>query len=94
MLHVRFSKNRLHGYIGDVNFHFSHYKSMATIKSVATVSCHSNQSAYLNKNNVICFPCLLMLYVKLVRICIMPSEEILFENVDGWRQNDGCLAIL
>ena len=43
-----------------VNFHFSHYKSMGTI------SCHSNQSAYLTeiKNTIYVEANVLSMYAK------------------------------
>ena len=44
----------------NANIHLSHYKSMANL------SCHSNQSSYLigTKNTIIRSPCLQMLCVK------------------------------
>ena len=44
----------------NASFHYSHYKSMATI------NCHSNQSSYPigTKDTIICSPGLYMLYVK------------------------------
>ena len=68
------------------NFHFSHYKSMATI------SCYSNQSSYPigTKNNSIRSPSLQMLYVKFGK-----------NQLHGFRERcrlkmltDGCLPIL
>ena len=67
------------------NFHFSHYKSMATI------SFHSNQSSYPieTKTTVICSPAYRCYMWNLDRIGFMASEEMSFENVDGRRWTDG-----
>ena len=59
------------------NFHFFHYKSMATI------SCHSNQSSYLIeiKNIIICSPVYRCYMWNLIRIGFLALEEMQFENV-------------
>ena len=75
------------------NFHFSHCKSMATL------SCHSNQSSFpIGAKNINIRPppistnrCYIW---NMVRICITASEEMLFENVRRRRTNDGWMAIL
>ena len=62
------------------DFHFSHYKSMAT------GSCHSNRSSYpiATKNTTVRFPGLYMLHVKFGQ----NREEMLFENVDRRRTDE------
>ena len=59
-------------------FIFPHYKSMATI------SCDSNQSSYSIgiKNAVIRSPGLKLLYVKFGKNRFMASKEMSFGNVD------------
>ena len=66
------------------NFHFSHYKSMAT------VSCYSNQSSYLieTKSTLFVPPACRCYMWNLVWIGYMVSEEMLFENVDNGRMTD------
>ena len=65
----------------NANFHsFFHYKSMAII------SCHSNQSSYpietKKKNIFIRSPAYRCYKWNMVRIGLMASEEMSFENVD------------
>ena len=58
----------------NANFHFSHYKSMANI------SCHSYA-----KNTIIRSPAYWWFMWNLVRISVMASGEMSFENVDRRR---------
>ena len=74
-----------------VNFLFSHYKSMGTI------SCHSNQSSYLNgtKKQLFVPPTYRCYIWNMRRIGPAASEKKSFENVDdGWRTDDRYLYIL
>ena len=65
-------------------FIFSHYNSMATI------SCHSNQSSYPigTKKTLLFVPPAYRCYM--ARIGFMASKEMSFENVDDGR-TDACL---
>ena len=76
----------------NVNFHFfPHYK----LKSMATISCHSNQSFYqIGTKTIVFVPHAYSCYVwNLVMISFMASEQMLFENVDRWWTDNGCLPI-
>ena len=71
------------------NFYFSHYKSMETI------SFHSNHSSYLiwTKNNIICSPCLQMLYVKYGENQLHGFRgDVVWKCWQWWRtDDDACL---
>ena len=75
-------------------FHFSHYKSMGTIR------CHSNQSSYaIGTKTQLFVPLTYRRYMgNMERIGFTASEEKSFENVDGrtddGRPDDDCLPIL
>ena len=66
---------------------YFHYNSMAT------VSCHSNQSSYpfgLKKKTILFVPPAYRCYIRnMVRISSMASEEMSSENVDGRTTTDG-----
>ena len=68
---------------------FSYYKS------VETISCHSNQSSYptgIKKHNF-SFPLPVDAMCNMERIRLTASEEMSFENIDGWT-DAGCLYVL
>ena len=78
LLKEHFCKEFVKASAVNANFHFSHYKSMATI------SCHSNQSSYPIGTKTISFvPPTYRCYMRnMARIGFMASEEMSFENVD------------
>ena len=63
----------------NANFHFSHYKSMATAKATRVL-------IRLEQKTKLFIPPAYRCYMwNLVRIGFMASEEMSFENADGWR---------